>query len=101
MSYSITLTDLAKEMLKEISDKRIRANIGKRIDKLATDPILLGKPLKGKLAGYRSTRAAAQRYRIIYEVREEQKAVVVVGVGIQKEGDKKDIYSRLLQLLGG
>jgi mRNA interferase RelE/StbE len=100
VSYSIALTDLAKEMLGEISDKRIRANIGKRIDKLTTDAVLLGKPLKGKLAGFRSARAVAQRFRIVYEIREEQKLVVVVGIGIRKEGDKADVYSRLARLLG-
>ena len=35
---------------------------------------------------------AGQRYRIIYQVLENEIIVIVVAVGIRKAGDKKDIY---------
>ncbi len=86
MTYAIALTDIAKQMLKEISDRRIREKLAERIDQLANDPELQGKPLQGTLAGYRSVRAVGQRYRIIYNVQEERVIVNIVGVGIRKGG---------------
>ena len=87
-------------MIKEISDRRIRDKIAERIDKLADDPDLQGKPLQGIFAGYRSVRAVGQRYRIVYKVYEERIMVNVIGVGIRKEGSKGDIYERLEKLFG-
>ncbi|MEH2401584.1 hypothetical protein [Nostoc sp.] len=58
-----------------------------------------GKPLVDKLKGYRSVRAVGQRYRIIYKVKLEKVVVLVVGVGLRKEGDKGDIYPLLQRLL--
>ena len=86
-------------MLEEISDRRIRRIVGERISALAEEPEKQGGPLFGELAGYRSIRAVGQRYRIICKVHQDQ--VVVVAVGIRKEGDKRDIYrlmSRLVNL---
>ncbi len=51
-----------------------------------------GKALVGRLKGYRSIRALGQRYRIVYRVDKSKIIVVIVGAGIRKEGDKKDIY---------
>ncbi len=98
MKYAIAVTDIAKQMLKEISDRRIRAKIAERIDKLANDPELQGKPLQGILTGYRSIRAVGQRCRIIYKIHEERVIVNIVGIGIRKEGGKEDIYERLRKL---
>jgi len=100
MKYAIALTDIASQMIKDISDRRIRAKLAERIDKLATDPELQGKPLQGILAGYRSVRAVGERYRIVYKVHQERLIVNIVGVGIRKEDDKKDIYQRLKKLFG-
>jgi mRNA interferase RelE/StbE len=99
MKHSIKITDLAKRMIEEISDRRIREEIAKRIDKLADDPNLQGKPLKGIFTGYRSVRAVGQRYRIVYKVHEANLIVYVIGAGIRKEGGKEDIYTRLQRLL--
>jgi len=99
MKHSIKVADLAKQMIKEVTDKRIQEEITKRIDKLADDPNLQGKPLKGVLAGYRSVRAVGQRYRIIYKVYDDQLIVYVIGAGIRKEGSKNDIYTRLQKLV--
>lgn len=99
MKYSIKVTDLAKQMIEEISDRRIREEIAKRIDKLTDDPNLQGKPLKGIFLGYRSDRAVGQRYRIVYKVHEANLIVHIIGAGIRKEGGKDDIYTRLQKLL--
>ncbi len=99
MKYSIKVTDLAKQMIKEISDRRIREELAKRIDKLADDPNLQGKPLQGILAGYRSVRAVGQRYRIVYKVYDKNLVVYIVGAGIRKDSSKDDIYTRLQKLL--
>ncbi len=98
MTYAIALTDIAKQMLKEISDRRIRDKIAERIDQLAQDPDQQGKPLQGILAGYRSVRAVGRRYRVVYKVYQERVMVHIIGVGIRKEGGKEDIYERLQKL---
>ncbi len=92
MNWHIRLTVPAKKQLAAISDTRIRQSINKRISRLENDPQKQGKPLSDKLAGYRSIRAIGQRYRIIYKVEAERVVVVVVALGIRKEGDKKDVY---------
>lgn len=99
MKYSIMLTVLAREMLGEISDPRIRNKISERIDRLTDSPDLQGKPLKGAFSSYRSVRVVGQRYRIVYKVEKEKVIVYVVGVGVRKEGNRDDIYHRLKKLL--
>lgn len=91
--YEIQLTPLALEMLGDIKDKRHQKALSQRINKLKTDPLLQGKALVDNLLGYRSLRAVGQRYRIIYKVELEKIIVLVVGVGLRKEGDKNDIYT--------
>lgn len=92
MRWEIIISPLAEKLLNEIGDRRIHTNIVERIDHLAHDPDKQGKPLRGELAGYRSIRAASQRYRILYRFEAEQIIVMVVVLGIRREGDKKDIY---------
>ena len=86
-------------MLTNVKDQRHQKSLSDRIDKLKTDPEKQGKPLVDKLKGYRSVRAVGQRYRIIYKVELEKVVVLVVGVGLRKEGDKGDIYPLLQRLL--
>ena len=62
-------------------------------------PEKIGKPLLKDLAGYRSLRAAGQRYRIIYAVQKPKLMVSVMAVGIRKEGDRSDIYSLAKKLV--
>lgn len=97
--YEIELTPLALEMLGEIKDKRHQKALSQRINKLKTDPLLQGKALVDNLLGYRSLRAVGQRYRIIYRVELEKIIVLVVGIGLRKEGDKNDIYKLMEKLL--
>lgn len=93
MSWRITITPAAVRMLADISDRRIREKIGAVIDRLAGDPEKQGKALLGELAGFRSIRAVGQRYRILYTIKEREIIVVIVALGIRREGAKDDIYN--------
>lgn len=93
MKWTIKLTAPALRQFAAIKDTRIKEQISKRVDALAYEPDQLGKPLTNELAGYYSIRAVGQRYRIIYKLEEERVLVVVVMLGIRKEGDKKDVYA--------
>lgn len=92
MRWSIDLTREAREQLLAISDRRIRETILKRIDQLAYEPDKQGKPMRDELIGYRSIRAVGQRYRILYKLYEGRVTVLVVALGIRKDGDKQDAY---------
>jgi mRNA interferase RelE/StbE len=92
MRWHIKLTLPALKQLAAIIDTRVRESISRRIDALANEPNLQGKALSDELMGYRSIRAVAQRYRILYKLEKEQVIVVVVALGIRKAGDKKDVY---------
>lgn len=91
--WTITMSSLAISQLQIIKDKRVVEHILKRIDKLEHEPDKQGKVLSRELTGYRSVRAIGQRYRILYKVLDEQVVVLVVTVGMRKDGDKKDIYT--------
>jgi mRNA interferase RelE/StbE len=99
VEYRIQLTPLALEMLAEVKDQRQRQSLISRIDKLKSDPEKQGKPLVDKLKNYRSVRSVGQRYRIIYKVDRDLVLVLVVGVGMRREGDRQDIYAIMQQLL--
>ena len=93
MTWTILLTPTALKLLSDISDCRIREKIGAVIDRLTEDPEKLGKALLGELSGFRSIRAVGQRYRIIYRVKGNEIVVVIVAVGIRRDGAKDDIYN--------
>jgi len=99
IEFEIQLTHLALEMLTNIKDKRHQKALISRIDKLKIEPEKQGKPLTGQLINYRSLRAVGQRYRIIYQVENDKVVVLVVGIGLRKEGNKEDIYNLLQKLL--
>ncbi|MDD5289170.1 MAG: type II toxin-antitoxin system RelE/ParE family toxin [Dehalococcoidales bacterium] len=92
MSYQIEITATALEALETITDRRTRSAIVRRIDALAEEPDKLGKPLRGWLAGFMSTRAAGQRFRVVYRVNNKKERVVIYMVGIRKEGSRHDVY---------
>lgn len=99
MGWEIIITPLAMKQLAAISDKRIQDGIEKIIDGLEVDPDRKGKALVGDLMGLRSIRAFRQRYRIIYKLNIERKRVVIIALGIRKEGDKADIYALTKRLV--
>lgn len=86
-------------MLSEIPDRRVQRKIRDRIDALAESPELQGTPLGEELRGFRSVRAVGQRYRIIFKVQQEKVLVVVVALGLRKQGDHGDVYSLARKLV--
>jgi mRNA interferase RelE/StbE len=93
VKWQILFTPTALKLLSDISDRRIREKIGAVIDRLTEDPEKQGKALLGELAGFRSIRAVGQRYRIIYQLRDSDIVVVIVAIGIRRDGAKDDIYN--------
>lgn len=53
----------------------------------------------GEFQGLRSLRAVGQRYRIIYRVDRGRVVVLVVAMGIRKEGSRKDVYELARKLI--
>ena len=86
-------------MLQEIADTRICDLILHRAKQLEFEPEKQGKPLLGELAGLRSLRAAGQRYRILYRVERARIVVLVVAVGIRRNGSRRDIHALARKLL--
>jgi mRNA interferase RelE/StbE len=99
MTYKIIIAPTALKMLKGITDRRVRDIIVKRIDDLAEEPEKQGKPLVAELSGYRSIRAAGQRYRIVYRIANDKITVYIVAAGIRKEGSSSDIYNLAKKLI--
>lgn len=99
VTYRVIIQPAALKMLKTISDRRVQKAITDRIEGLATEPEKQGKPLTDELAGYRSLRAVGQRYRIIYRVEKGRVLVLVVAVGMRKEGSRKDVYALAQRLI--
>jgi len=97
--WKVVFTESAVKMLKSIKDRRIRSIICKKIDELDRHPESQGKPLVGELKTLRSVRVAGQRYRIIYRLEKEKIVVLVVALGIRKEGSKKDIFELAKKLI--
>ncbi len=96
--WAISITEEAFQQLANITDQSIRTKIGNRITDLAIEPEKRGKPLGDELAGYRSIRAVGERYRIIYRTASESHEVIVVTIGIRKEGSKIDAYELATKL---
>jgi mRNA interferase RelE/StbE len=86
-------------MLQAITNRDIRETISRRIDNLVTDPDKQGKALGGALRGFRSIYVYQERYRVLYRVDRGLVQVMVVAVGIRKEGDRQDIYALAQKLL--
>ena len=99
MSFQVRLTPEARSQLMAVEDRRVRPTPAGAVDSLCESPELKGKPLLGELQGYRSLRAAGQRYRILYRVDREIVTVVVVAAGRRKAHDRKDIYELARKLI--
>jgi mRNA interferase RelE/StbE len=92
MKWRVEIAKTALEPLEKISDLRVRKKLLERIEQRENDPEGQGKPLRNELSGLLTARAIGQRYRIMYKVVNERVIVVVVTVGIRREGDRSDIY---------
>jgi mRNA interferase RelE/StbE len=99
MTYRVVLTADAKQLLATIQDRREQGVLLARLEQLAESPEQQGKPLRGDLTGYRSIRAIGQRYRVVYQIVEEQVLVVVVAMGRRKDGDRQDVYELASKLV--
>ncbi len=97
--YQIILSKNAQKLLTKIKDRREQQLILTRLTQLKLEPEKQGKPLLKNLKGYRSIRAIGQRYRIIYQIQEDKVIVLVVAIGIRKQGDQQDIYEITKQII--
>jgi mRNA interferase RelE/StbE len=97
--WSVKVLPIAEKQLAAIKDRRIQEGLRSGLRRLEYEPELQGKPMIDELAGYRSLRAVGQRYRIIYRVEDQQVTVIVVTLGIRKEGDRKDVYELAKKLI--
>ena len=97
--WTVSLARNAKKQLATIKDQRVQEGLRTSLRRLEHEPELQGKPMIDELVGYRSVRAVGQRYRIIYRVEDERVTVLVVALGIRKQGDKKDVYELAKKLL--
>ncbi len=99
MEWQVIIMPPAERHLLAILDQRIRKRLLERIAALAEEPEKQGKALTGELSGFRSIRAVGQRYRIIYRVEATRIEVLVVAVGLRRDGDRADIYALTKRLL--
>ena len=99
VTWKIVVSPTAMKMMADIADRRLREKIKVRIDGLESDPETQGKPLTGDLSGYRSLRAAGQRYRIVYRVERKLVTVCAVALGLRREGSSADIYELAQKLI--
>ena len=99
LKWQVLLTPTTLKMLESISDERVRQKIIERIDGLTDAPEKQGKALIGDLKSYRSMRAVGQRYRILYRLDGTKIIVIVVAIGLRRDGDKADVYQLAKKLL--
>jgi mRNA interferase RelE/StbE len=97
LTYKIIISDEAKKYLGTL-DVKTRTVISRKIESLKESPYTKGNQLSGNLARFRTIHAAG-RYRVIYEVKTETIMVMVIAVGIRKEGAKVDVYETMKKLL--
>ena len=99
MAYEVQYTVEALRAIESISDRRVQSIIQRRAGRLAEEPFRQGKLLQDELVGYRTVRAAGQRYRIIYYVDQTDERVIVINVGIRKAGSRRDVYFITVKLI--
>ena len=85
-------------MIRGIRDRRTQRQVLDKIKGLEIAPEDQGRALHDEFAGRRRIPAAG-RYRIIYAVRQLRRVVVVLAVGVRREGAKDDIYQSLARLI--
>lgn len=84
--YTITYTSVVLEKHIPALPASARALIRKDIvERLQTNPLRYGKPLKRSLKGYRRIRVSD--YRVVYRIEEESKQVRITAIG-----HRKDVY---------
>ena len=96
MRYRVEFTPVGRQMLRDLGDRGAAGRIIHAVEGLAADPGKQGKPLYGEFEGLR--RARFSRFRVIYRVDERGGRVVILAVGMRKEGSKNDIYALAMKL---
>jgi len=86
MTYKISIDQKALAFLAKLPPK-IRRQIANKIDKLASNP----RPAGVKIIQQDKSlcRIRSGDYRIVYQIRQQQLLVLVVGIGHRKEVYKK------------
>jgi mRNA-degrading endonuclease RelE of RelBE toxin-antitoxin system len=80
MAWVIKRTDTFLESFAQVRDnKRVIAELEKKIPRLAEDPLHVGGWLSGSLHGKKSTRIA-KRYRLIFLPDEREHVVYLVAI---------------------
>jgi mRNA interferase RelE/StbE len=85
MAYRLLYLPGAERDLRKLPDI-VRARARRGLERLAEDP-RIGKPLVGELTSYWSYRVGD--YRIVYEIREREVAVLIVMIG-----HRRDVYEK-------
>jgi mRNA-degrading endonuclease RelE of RelBE toxin-antitoxin system len=85
--YEVEITPEGLRHLNRLPDKIRKAALAAVFGPIAKNPRRLGKPLLGELEGL--TAARRGDYRIIYEILEEEKIVVV-----HRIEHRRDVYRR-------
>jgi len=98
--YEIRIPEVARKSLDEIraKDKPTFARVLKKIKELAQNPIHpASKPLQGVLQGVRSLRVG--RYRVLYEIHDNEVYILLLYVGIRKNKDNDDVYQIFMRYI--
>lgn len=90
----VFVTQVAQRLLKAL-DNAAFFIIQNAVRKLRDAPEL-GKPLAGDLKGLLSWKVS--RYRIVYVWLKEKDRVAIIGAGLRREGDRRDVYAMLERL---
>jgi len=85
--YRVLIKPSATKELEAIAQKKDRQRIVRKIESLADDP---RPPGSHKLTGHDGFRIRQGRYRIVYEITDEELIVLVI-----KIADRKDVYRDL------
>jgi mRNA-degrading endonuclease RelE of RelBE toxin-antitoxin system len=83
--YEVEITPEGLRHLQDLPEKVRAAALESILGPIADNPQRLGKPLLGELEGLRSARRGD--YRIIYEILEEERVVV-----IHRVQHRRDVY---------
>lgn len=85
MSYRLKYTKTFEKQIEKIKkkDKALMEEATKKAEKLQEMPNT-GKPLRYKLAPFRSVRVKG-KYRLVYRVDEDEREVILVAFGHRKE----------------
>lgn len=94
--WRVAISPEADRHFSNLPDKRIQKTLDRHINGLGLEPEKQGKPLKGDLTGLTSKHVG--RYRIIYHLDYDNHTVSVEGIGIRKQGDRKDIYKLMKKM---